>query len=108
MVDPRVMCRQHLLGEHVEIHMLIGAARRGRSLAGFAFGGLVELDKLKQRHDELAAEMTLRGYEHMSPVPEQPEFKDPRGVVDANASLHELASRCAACRQMQLTERTPR
>jgi hypothetical protein len=25
MVPPKVMCRKHLLGEHVEIHMLAGS-----------------------------------------------------------------------------------
>jgi hypothetical protein len=23
MVDPRIMCRNHLLGEHAEIHMFV-------------------------------------------------------------------------------------
>lgn len=24
MVDPKIMCRKHLLGEHLELHMLAG------------------------------------------------------------------------------------
>ena len=28
MVDPRLLCRKHLLGEHVENHMFIGTLKR--------------------------------------------------------------------------------
>ncbi|MEZ0346180.1 MAG: pyrimidine dimer DNA glycosylase/endonuclease V, partial [Infirmifilum sp.] len=28
MVPPSIMCDRHLLGEHVELHMLVGALRR--------------------------------------------------------------------------------
>jgi hypothetical protein len=35
MVDPRQMCRQHLLGEHNELHMFAGTMRKGIGLAGY-------------------------------------------------------------------------
>ena len=35
MVPPRKMCRKHLLGEHVEIHMAVATLRLGKSVAGF-------------------------------------------------------------------------
>lgn len=42
MVPPIVMCQQHLLGEHVEMHMLIGAMKKGTSMAGYCQNGLME------------------------------------------------------------------
>jgi hypothetical protein len=35
MVWPELMCRKHLLGEHVEIHMLLGALNKGHRVQGF-------------------------------------------------------------------------
>ena len=61
MVPPRRMCRKHLMGEHVEIHMAVATLRLGRSVDGFLEKGLLELRSLKSRHDELAAEMLRRG-----------------------------------------------
>ena len=46
MVDPRIMCRQHLLGEHVEIHMFVGAISRGKSVKGYLEKGLLEVHNM--------------------------------------------------------------
>ena len=46
MVPPSKMCRQHLLGEHVEIHMLVGTMRKGKSMQGFYDNRLVDLKLL--------------------------------------------------------------
>ena len=35
MVSPATMCRKHLLGEHVEIHMAVASLRLGKSVDGF-------------------------------------------------------------------------
>jgi Pyrimidine dimer DNA glycosylase len=41
LVDPRLMCSQHLLGEHVELHMLVGSLNRKKtSMAFYAAGWL--------------------------------------------------------------------
>ena len=42
MLPPETMCRKHLLGEHVELHMLLGSLRRGKNIDGFLAGKLVE------------------------------------------------------------------
>jgi hypothetical protein len=98
LVDPRLMCSQHLLGEHVELHMLVGSLKRGRNIAGFLRDGLVELNSIRRRHTELVAEMHRRGYVHKSPLP---EFRARRaGSVDATANLKELARRCGDCRDL--------
>ena len=53
MVDPRLMCRKHLLGEHVELHMLVGSLRKGISLEGFFENKLIELHNVERRHAQL-------------------------------------------------------
>lgn len=93
MVDPQTMCRTHLLGEHVETHMIVGALRRGKQL-GRLLDGFVDTRLVAARHDALAAELTRRGYRHRSPLP---AFDDPQlGHVTASAE-RELRRRCAGC-----------
>ncbi len=95
MVPPRKMCRKHLLGEHVEIHMVVASLRLGKSVAGFLEKGLLELHSLRQRHDELVAEMLRRGYRHNSPLGPVPRRKG--GKIDRRANRLELARRCPEC-----------
>ncbi len=96
MVDPRKMCDQHLLGEHVELHMLVGSLRRKKTITGFLEGGLVELHSIRSRHAELVVEMKSRGFRHASPLP---SFRAKRaGKVNLKLNLKELARRCASCR----------
>ncbi len=95
MVSPRRMCRKHLLGEHVEIHMAVATLRLGRSVDGFLEKGLLELDKLRSRHDDLVAEMLRRGYRHNSPLGHVPRRKG--GKVDRRANRLELIRRCPDC-----------
>ena len=100
MVAPREICRRHLLGEHVECHMFLGTIRRGRSLAGYVRKGLVELRRLRARHDELAREMRRRGYRHASPLAPGRRLPD-LGRVDPVGNRRELARRCPECRRLQ-------
>ncbi len=70
-LPPRVLCRQHLLGEHRELHGLWNTLTLGKT--GYRehpetkrwVGRLAALFK---RHDALVAEMTKRGYQHRSPL----------------------------------------
>ncbi len=41
-VLPEYLCRKHLLGEHVEMHMFVGTIKRGVSLNGYIKNKLVE------------------------------------------------------------------
>lgn len=59
MVNPRIMCRQHLLGEHVEIHMFIGTLNRKKSVKGYLEKGLLEIHNLYARHEILVEEMKI-------------------------------------------------
>ena len=70
MLPPETMCRKHLLGEHVELHMLLGSLRRGKNIDGFLAGKLVDPRRMFRRHEELVLEMERRGYRHASPLEE--------------------------------------
>ena len=99
MVDPRRMCSQHLLGEHVELHMLVGTLRRRKSVAGFVANGLIEVHSVRKRHAELVREMRRRGFRHQSPLP---SFTARRlGRVVRRKSLADLLARCRECREMK-------
>ena len=110
MVDPRLMCRKHLLGEHVETHMFVGTLVRGISVEGYIDKNLFEFKSLKERHDLLAAEIQRRGYQHNSVLPPfTPAFlrtlpnpielsqKVLNSTIDQDQASHELFHRCPEC-----------
>jgi hypothetical protein len=100
-VNPKVMCDQHLLGEHLEMHMFVGTIRNGVSLDGYIERGLLETHNIGARHLELAQEMSKRGMNHLSPLT-LPTTQEERGSVDVEANLLELARRCQRCSYLQL------
>lgn len=103
MVNPRKMCDQHLLGEHVELHMLVGTLVRKKSVAGFVENKLIEVHNVRRRHAELVKEMTRRGMKHKSPLP---AFRANKlGKVSKRANLIELARRCQDCKAKQSSRR---
>ncbi|CAN5683192.1 pyrimidine dimer DNA glycosylase/endonuclease V [soil metagenome] len=70
-MPPHILCRQHLLGEHRELHALWTIVSQGK--AGYSrhpetlrWNG--KLAALYVRHDELVVEMTARGYQHHTPL----------------------------------------
>jgi hypothetical protein len=70
-VAPQLLCRQHLLGEHRELHAIwtvlvddrAGYRRHPETLRWEG-----RLAALYARHEALVAEMTARGYRHASPL----------------------------------------
>jgi hypothetical protein len=97
MVDPKIMCRQHLLGEHAEIHMFIATIRHGKSVKGYLQKGLLEVHNLYARHEELVEEMNRRGYNHNSKVDKKWKFTEKIGNVDREKNVGELVNRCSKC-----------
>src|SRR5450756_2984977 len=64
-VPPDRLCRNHLLGEHAELHAIWSILTQGKS--GFAnhpetLRWKGKLKALYSRHERLADEMALRGY----------------------------------------------
>ena len=105
MVNPKVMCRQHLLGEHVEIHMFIGTINLQKKVDGYLEKGLLEIHNLYARHEELVEEMKRRGYNHRSDVDEKWKYTKRLGEIDKIKNLIELSNRCSRCRSRFSKER---
>lgn len=99
MVPTEIMCRNHLLGEHLEIHMFVGCLKKGKSLKGYIDKGLVEISHILTRHHYLVEEMKRRGYNHKTPIGDYPIDIDNNGNVDIEKSLKDLLSRCENCRE---------
>lgn len=99
MVDPRIMCRQHLLGEHAEIHAFVGAINHGYSVKGYLKNGLLEVHSLYSRHKELVKEMKRRGYRHTSSLDDKWRQAARLGSIDKEKNLKQLIERCTRCRK---------
>ena len=105
MVNPRIMCRQHLLGEHVEIHMFVGTLNRGKTVKGYLEKGLLEVHNMYSRHEELVEEMKRRGYNHCSSMDEKWRTVEKLGTIDQDKNLEELLRRCSRCKRKYLEEK---
>ncbi len=106
MINPELLCRKHLLGEHGEIHKHLPSFRKGHSIDGRMSPVVqIQINCLLERHDVLAAEMLNRGMNHKSPlldIPDlqaaYPEHYDKE--VDEYTSMVDLCERCSDCRKL--------
>ena len=98
MLNPKLMCAQHLLGEHVELHMLVATIRLGKRLDGYIQTGLIEIHNITARHHALVQEMKRRGFKHASPLP---RFNAATaGKINRTLNRMELSRRCKRCRAL--------
>jgi len=70
-VDPKILCRNHLLGEHRELHALwtiITQNKKGYSSHPETKRWVGKLAALYDRHELLVLELNRRGYKHNSPL----------------------------------------
>ena len=82
-LHPGRLCRQHLLGEHRELHALWAVLNKSS-------GGYINHPETRRwkgkrralyiRHRELAQEMISRGYRHLSPLDK--DLADGKGKQD--------------------------
>lgn len=104
MVDPKILCRQHLLGEHKELHMMVGHFKKKYKIDGYIRNNCIEPLSIISRHIELLNEMIARGYNHKSELilnindisylgKEIIEYK-----VNKDNSLLDLIGRCKECK----------
>jgi hypothetical protein len=101
MIEPRKMCRSHLLGEHRELHAIYGLIIHGSNLDGYIEQNLIEINSLEQRHNEIALEMKRRHYLHTTPLTSKfhlPSKFD--GHVNIKESEKELYKRCPECKKL--------
>jgi len=70
-LPPKILCRQHLLGEHRELHGLWNIHihhKKGYSAHPETCRWQGKLRALYDRHEALVKEMQSRGYNHHSPL----------------------------------------
>ena len=104
-VDTKKLCNQHLLGEHLEMHMSTGCIKKGTNLNGYYNNKLVCTNLIKKRHDDLAIEMIFRHMKHNSPMPEIDFFRDFKyGSIDIESNIKELINRCPKCKDRLISK----
>ena len=102
-VPPALLCRQHLLGEHRELHGLwniLTENKRGYSNHPETRRWVGRLAALYERHEALVREMSRRGYRHASPLPAEGGTGDAvqRTYIDSPAQqLALLAAKPCPC-----------
>lgn len=103
-IDPSQLCREHLVGEHAEMHQIVGTIRNhphGESIVdGHADAGDVDTSLIQQRHDELVSEMERRGFDHDSPMDYDDDLN--AGHVDVEDNRRDLRDRCGACERRMI------
>jgi hypothetical protein len=72
-VHPKYLCRQHLLGEHRELHGLWNILTKHQGKGGYSQHPetrrwVGRLRALYLRHQALVREMNKRGYNHRTPL----------------------------------------
>jgi hypothetical protein len=73
-IPPKKLCRNHLLGEHRELHAIwsiLTTGKKGYKNHPETKRWRKRLRALYLRHDALVREMTHRGYRHRSPLDER-------------------------------------
>lgn len=112
MIDPKLLCNRHLLGEHGEIHKHMPSFRKGHNVSGrFKPIVQIQLNAIEMRHDELASEMLSRGMKHQSPLIDVPDLRKTYPnyfdfEVDLEQSKQDLCSRCLKCKNRIYPERS--
>lgn len=101
-IDPALLCRKHLLGEHGEIHKHRHNFVKKHKITKRIFPVVqIEPENMKVRHDELSQEMINRGYNHNSPyeLPDLSHLKDEErfAKIDISKSVIDLIKRCPDC-----------
>ena len=108
-VDPRGSCQVHLLQRHYESHRAYGSVCKAldpdhprrvqhyRSLEGLVRGGVLDVDLIKQTHDEVAEEMVRRGMNHKSPMAEITGWTGSHGRVNPWRERRTIWNQCEAC-----------
>jgi hypothetical protein len=72
-VDPKLLCRKHLLGEHRELHGLWNILTKHNAVGGYSkhpetLRWIGKEKALFNRHELLIEEFSRRGYNHNTPL----------------------------------------
>jgi hypothetical protein len=107
MVDTKILCKQHLMGEYREHFAIAGLMRLKRRFDGYIRNNLVEPTAITNRFKSIREEMLSRGYEpkkefispDISYLPE--EHRNYK--VNVQSSLDDLLGRCPECTKRSKT-----
>jgi hypothetical protein len=107
MANPKILCRKHLLGEHVELHMFLGTLKKGNSISGYLSNNLLEPMSIISRHGELVKEMERRGYNHYSEIDHNEVIhylqffleNELHTKINKEKAFEDLISRCPECKK---------
>lgn len=103
-VSPSTLCRQHLLGEHRELHGLwniLVLGKTGYSRHPETLRWVGKLAALYARHEALVTEMTRRGYKHATPLDKRRATgaaHQTERLISRRAQLDLLAGKGCECR----------
>lgn len=102
-IHPGFLNRQSLLGEHREIHAIhtiISQGKKGYSRHPETLRWQDHLGALRLRHEQVVAEMRLRGFNHYSPLPASgTEIVWPHVFIDVPSRQFELLAEKYAHRE---------
>lgn len=104
MINPKLLCKKHLLGEHNELHKHRHSFVKKHSISGRITPVVqIEPSSMERRHNVLAKEMLNRNYNHKSDY-NQPDISylqnnERYATVDVNNSINDLKQRCHECKK---------
>lgn len=100
MIDPELMCSQHRLGEHWEIHKHRPSFVKRHSIAGRISPEVqIEPMAMKARHDVLAKYFKNHNSPYRMPNLSYLPRKHREAKVDVAKSYQKLIKRCPKCRE---------
>lgn len=93
-----VLCKDHFLGEHREMHLIEGAVKNKHNLDGYLLRSLINPRMVAIRHDELVRELIRRGYQHHTPIDHELFRELEYKPLDIEYVMQDLFGRCWQCR----------
>jgi hypothetical protein len=92
-ISPKKLCRNHLLGEHRELHAIWSVLVNGKK--GYAHHPETlrwkgKLKALYGRHDALVVEMSNRGYRHRSPLAKRAATGSAKQTIYVNSPREQI------------------
>lgn len=100
MIPPELLCTQHLVGEHGELHKHHHNFVKKHSIAGRVQPGNVQIEpmSMKARHDELVKYLKNHNSPYTQPDLSHLPIEQKKAKVDIMQSIEELKNKCDECR----------
>jgi hypothetical protein len=102
-ISPKRLCRNHLLGEHRELHAVwsvLTKDKKGYARHPETLRWKGKLKALYHRHETLVAEMGHRGYQHRSPLEKRQATGTAKQTIYVDQPRRQIAilrNKCCQC-----------